>query len=42
MEKNVDFYLFKEVTILIQNKEHLTESGLNKILIIKEKMNNYE
>lgn len=40
--KTVDFDLFKEVAILIENKDHLTESGLNKILTIKEQMNKYE
>lgn len=37
--KNLDYVDFKKVVKLMQNKDHLTESGLNKIRIIKDGMN---
>lgn len=35
-QKYLDFNYFKEVSSLMLNKEHLTEEGLKKILLIKE------
>jgi len=35
-QKQADFNYFKEVSYLMLNKEHLTEEGLKKILLIKE------
>jgi hypothetical protein len=35
-QKKLDFNYFKEVSSLMLNKEHLTEEGLIKILLIKE------
>nr|QDG01225.1 cytochrome c oxidase subunit 3 [Scytalidium sp.] len=35
-QKYFDFIYFKEVSILMLNKEHLTEEGIKKILSIKE------
>jgi hypothetical protein len=37
--KKLDFFLFCDVIELIKNKEHLTVSGVKKIIAIKEKMN---
>lgn len=37
--KQADFELFKKVVILMNNKEHLTEEGLHKILSIKASLN---
>jgi NADH:ubiquinone oxidoreductase subunit K len=34
-----DYVKFKEAAILIKNKEHLTEKGLNKIIELKNSMN---
>ena len=34
-----DYVKFKEAAILIKNKEHLTEKGLNKIIELKKYMN---
>ena len=34
-----DYVNFKEAAILIKNKEHLTEKGLNKIIELKKCMN---
>jgi hypothetical protein len=34
-----DYLKFKEAAILIKNKEHLTEKGLNKIIDLKKSMN---
>lgn len=36
-----DFNDFKEASILMKSKLHLTEEGLNKILLIKSRMNFY-
>ena len=38
-KKQADFQLFKEVYLLIKNKEHLTVSGLEKIVALKAKSN---
>lgn len=35
-QKYIDFNFFKEVSSLMLNKEHLTEEGFKKILLIKE------
>lgn len=37
--KAKDFEDFKEASILIKNKAHLTPEGLDKILLIKSRMN---
>lgn len=37
--KYKDYVKFKEAAILIKNKEHLTERGLNKIIELKNSMN---
>lgn len=37
--KKLDFFLFCDVIELMKNKEHLTNSGVKKIIAIKEKMN---
>lgn len=34
-QKQIDFNYLKEISSLMLNKEHLTEEGLNKILLIK-------
>lgn len=39
-QKWVDYQLFKQALMLIQNKEHLTMEGLSKIVAIKASMNN--
>ncbi len=38
-QKQADFLLFKEIALLMNNKEHLTDAGLLKILAIKASMN---
>jgi len=38
-QKQIDFELFKQLSILMENKEHLTTEGLHKILSIKAVMN---
>ena len=38
-KKRVDFELFKLAVLLIQNKEHLTKEGLNKLISIRASMN---
>jgi hypothetical protein len=38
-QKRVDYELFKQALVLIQNKEHLTKQGLEKIIAIKASMN---
>jgi hypothetical protein len=35
-QKYLDFNFFKEVSSLMLNKEHLTEEGFKKIILIKE------
>jgi hypothetical protein len=37
--KAKDFEDFKEASVLIKNKAHLTPEGLDKILLIKSRMN---
>ena len=39
-KKVADFELFKQAFILIKNKEHLTDKGLEKIVAIKSSINN--
>jgi hypothetical protein len=39
-KKRADFELLKQAFALVQNKEHLTIQGLEKILAIKASMNN--
>ena len=39
--KNENYNDFKLVATLLQNKEHLTEEGLEKIEKIKSNMNSY-
>lgn len=34
-----DYLKFKEAAVLLKNKEHLTEKGLNKIIDLKKSMN---
>ena len=38
-KKQVDFELFKKAFYLIQNKEHLTENGLCKIISFRASIN---
>lgn len=38
-QKRADYELWKQVFYLIQNKEHLTKEGINKILAIRATMN---
>ena len=38
-QKQADFLLFKEIALLMNNKEHLTDKGLPKIVAIKASMN---
>nr|YP_010836045.1 hypothetical protein QLP54_mgp21 [Phyllosticta yuccae]WGC90060.1 hypothetical protein [Phyllosticta yuccae] len=38
-EKSVDFFLFKQIIDLINNKAHLTVEGLNQIVNLKASMN---
>jgi hypothetical protein len=38
-QKQADFLLFKEIALLMKNKEHLTPEGLSKIVAIKASMN---
>ena len=38
-QKRADFILFKEVIILMKNKYHLSNEGLNQIINIKASMN---
>ncbi len=39
-KKRADFELLKQAFILVQNKEHLTYEGLEKIIAIKASINN--
>jgi hypothetical protein len=41
-KKSLDFHFFSKVCYLMKNKEHLTEKGYNKILLIKRLKNNKE
>jgi hypothetical protein len=38
-QKQADYELFKKAFFLIQNKEHIKEEGLHKIIAIKASMN---
>lgn len=38
-QKRIDFELFKSAILLIKNKEHLTELGMEKLLLIKSALN---
>jgi hypothetical protein len=38
-QKHVDFLLFQKVIIMMQNKEHLTKEGIEKIINIRASMN---
>jgi hypothetical protein len=38
-QKKADFLLFKEIALLMKNKEHLTDEGLLKIVAIKASIN---
>jgi len=37
--KKTSFFFFKKIARLVRDKEHLSEEGLNKIRLLKEKMN---
>jgi hypothetical protein len=39
-KKRADFELLKQAFVLVQNKEHLTTEGLEKIIAIKATINN--
>jgi hypothetical protein len=39
-QKQADFELLKQAFVLVQNKEHLTPEGLEKIIAIKASINN--
>jgi hypothetical protein len=38
-KKKADYELFKEIVLLIKNKEHLTNHGLSKIMSLKASLN---
>jgi hypothetical protein len=38
-QKASDFYLFKQIVELMNNKVHLTDEGLKQIINIKDSMN---
>jgi len=38
-QKQVDYILFREVVMMMQLKEHLTEEGLNKIVSLRAQLN---
>jgi len=38
-KKSLDFIDFEKVATMVNNKQHLTQQGLNQILIIKSRMN---
>jgi hypothetical protein len=38
-KKHLDEMIFRQVFIMIKNKEHLTEDGLNKVRYLKSKIN---
>lgn len=38
-QKKADYILFKEIVLLMKEKEHLTQDGLNKIVAMKSSMN---
>lgn len=38
-KKKADYELFKEIVLLMKNKEHLTNKGLLKIMSLKASLN---
>jgi hypothetical protein len=38
-EKQADFELFKQIVIIMHNKQHLNSKGLNKIISLKSSLN---
>ena len=40
--KQISYLRWRKVYLLIQNKEHLNEKGLKKIIIIKSLLNKHE
>lgn len=38
-QKNLDYQLFKEIVIMMNNKEHLNKEGFNKILSLRASLN---
>ena len=40
--KKFNFLCFREVILIMKNQEHLTESGLNRIAEIKNRMNSFQ
>lgn len=38
-EKQADFELFKQIVVIMHNKQHLTPEGLNKIISLKASLN---
>ena len=38
-EKQADFELFKQIVIIMHNKQHLDSKGLNKIISLKSSLN---
>lgn len=38
-EKQADFELFKQIVVMMHNKQHLTPEGLNKIISLKASLN---
>jgi hypothetical protein len=38
-EKQADFELFKEIVVMMHNKQHLSPEGLNKIISLKASLN---
>lgn len=39
-KKSKDYELFKQAFFLVKNKDHLTDKGLNRILVLKASLNN--
>jgi hypothetical protein len=39
--KYINYLKWREAYLLIQNKDHLTEKGLNKIIKLKKAMNSF-
>jgi hypothetical protein len=35
-QKYLDFFYFKQVSVLMSKKEHLTKEGFNKIVLIQQ------
>lgn len=40
--KKFNFLCFREVILIMKRQEHLTETGLNRIVEIKNKMNRFQ